>query len=201
MASSQTSLASTDGDDHHHHHIVMIPYMAQGHIIPFIALAKLLEHRTHYTITFATSPHNIPAVQSALPPNTTIHLAAFPFNGSDDGLPPAAENTNTLPFTLPPSIPSLPDSLARLRPPPLHPPPPHLHHRRRHPRMDGPDRQTARHLPRGLHHIRRLRRRCILLSVAASPTHQNRVRYVFRSGTSRYVSAPPLPAGFLSQSG
>ncbi|XXG67927.1 hypothetical protein AAC387_Pa06g1156 [Persea americana] len=100
MASSQTSPASTDGDDHHHHHIVMIPYMAQGHIIPFIALAKLLEQRTHYTITFVTTPHNIPTVQSALPPNSTIRLASLPFNGSDHGLPPAAENTNTLPFPL-----------------------------------------------------------------------------------------------------
>ncbi|XP_058095037.1 crocetin glucosyltransferase 3-like [Magnolia sinica] len=80
-------------------HIVMFPYMAQGHLIPFVALAKLIEQRTAHTITIVTTPLNIPTVESSLPPNTSIRLSSLPFNSSEHGLPPNSENTNTLPFT------------------------------------------------------------------------------------------------------
>ncbi|XP_058101318.1 crocetin glucosyltransferase 3-like isoform X2 [Magnolia sinica] len=81
-------------------HIVMFPFMAQGHIIPFLTLAKLLDDRTPYTITFVSTPLNIKNLQSSLPPDTSIRLTSLPFNPSDHGLPSNAENTNSIPFHL-----------------------------------------------------------------------------------------------------
>ena len=47
-------------------HIVMVPFMAQGHIIPFLALARQIQQRTKsFTITIASqhSPqHSIPPI-------------------------------------------------------------------------------------------------------------------------------------------
>ncbi|XP_058092294.1 UDP-glycosyltransferase 92A1-like [Magnolia sinica] len=82
------------------HHVLLFPYLAKGHLNPFVALAKLLELETSYTITIITTPLNIPTVQSSLPPTSTIRIASLPFNSSDHGLPPDTENTNALPFHL-----------------------------------------------------------------------------------------------------
>ncbi|KAL5990214.1 hypothetical protein ACLOJK_011111 [Asimina triloba] len=83
-------------------HIVMLPFPAQGHLIPFVALAKLIEQRTDHTITITilTTQQNIPTLRSSLPPDTSIRLAALPFNPSDHGLPPHAQNTDSLPTAL-----------------------------------------------------------------------------------------------------
>ncbi|CAN6693430.1 unnamed protein product [Malus baccata var. baccata] len=81
-------------------HIVMFPFMAQGHIIPFLALAQQLEQKKGCTITLINTPLNIKKLSSSLPPNTTIHLLEIPFKSSDHGLPSDAENTNSLPYHL-----------------------------------------------------------------------------------------------------
>ncbi|KAE8022779.1 hypothetical protein FH972_008553 [Carpinus fangiana] len=57
-------------------HIVMLPYLAHGHLIPFLALAKQLQRRTGFTITIASTKLNI---------------------YSDHDLPPNTENTENLP--------------------------------------------------------------------------------------------------------
>ncbi|KAB1211927.1 UDP-glycosyltransferase 92A1 [Morella rubra] len=74
--------------------------MAQGHIIPFLALARYLEQRTNYTITFVNTPLNIKKLRSSLPPNSSISLVEIPFCNSDHGLPSNNENTNALPYHL-----------------------------------------------------------------------------------------------------
>ncbi|XXG67919.1 hypothetical protein AAC387_Pa06g1151 [Persea americana] len=78
-------------------YILLLPFLAQGHLIPFIALARLLKQRTPYTITIINSSLNIQRLRSFLPENTTIHLVSIPFNSSDHGLPPNCENTSTVP--------------------------------------------------------------------------------------------------------
>nr|XP_010918853.2 uncharacterized protein LOC105043134 [Elaeis guineensis] len=78
--------------------IVMFPYLAQGHIIPFLALAKLVEQRNpSYTITIVSTPLNIQNIRSSLPPNSNILLNDLPFCSSDHGLPPNTENTDSVP--------------------------------------------------------------------------------------------------------
>lgn len=81
-------------------HIVMVPYMAQGHIIPFLALARQIEQRTSFTITIANTPLNIQYLRSAISSSSRIRLAELPFNAAQYGLPPNIENTEKLPLTL-----------------------------------------------------------------------------------------------------
>ncbi|CAK7339283.1 unnamed protein product [Dovyalis caffra] len=80
--------------------MVMFPFMAQGHIIPFLALAIEIEQKRGCTITFVNTPLNIKRIKTCLSPNSSIHLLEIPFQSSDHGLPPDCENTNDLPYHL-----------------------------------------------------------------------------------------------------
>nr|GMD68098.1 UDP-glycosyltransferase 92A1-like [Ipomoea batatas] len=89
----------------HQHHIVMLPFMAQGHMIPFLALAKKIHETTSFTITIATTPLNaqylrttISAEGSKSPPSPGIRVADLSFNPADHGLESKAENTEALAF-------------------------------------------------------------------------------------------------------
>ncbi|KAG2671266.1 hypothetical protein I3760_14G125900 [Carya illinoinensis] len=80
--------------------IVLFPFMMQGHIIPFLALALHIEQRTNHSITFVNTPLNIKKLRYSLPPESSINLVEIPFCSSDHGLPPNTENTDTLPYHL-----------------------------------------------------------------------------------------------------
>ncbi|KAF5949978.1 hypothetical protein HYC85_011971 [Camellia sinensis] len=54
--------------------IVMFPFMAQGHIIPFLALALELEKKNGYTITFVNTRLNIKKLRPSIPPYSSIRL-------------------------------------------------------------------------------------------------------------------------------
>uniref|UniRef100_A0A2P2P572 Glycosyltransferase n=1 Tax=Rhizophora mucronata TaxID=61149 RepID=A0A2P2P572_RHIMU len=78
-------------------HVVMLPVMAHGHLIPFLALARKIHRRTGFTITIANTPLNIQYLRSSLNSQETgIKLAELPFCGTDHGLPPNVENTENL---------------------------------------------------------------------------------------------------------
>uniref|UniRef100_A0A7N0TRZ1 Glycosyltransferase n=1 Tax=Kalanchoe fedtschenkoi TaxID=63787 RepID=A0A7N0TRZ1_KALFE len=79
-------------------HIVMAPFMAQGHLIPFLALANHIHKRTAFTITIATTPLNLKYLRRALSRDMdrAINLAELPFSSSHHGLPPDTENTEAL---------------------------------------------------------------------------------------------------------
>ncbi|CAI9106614.1 OLC1v1005810C1 [Oldenlandia corymbosa var. corymbosa] len=79
--------------------IVIFPFMAQGHIIPFLALALRIEQKG-YLINYVSTPLNIKKLHSLIPPNSSIRLVEIPFNSSDYGLPPDAENNDDLPYNL-----------------------------------------------------------------------------------------------------
>ncbi|XVE81088.1 hypothetical protein DITRI_Ditri15bG0035200 [Diplodiscus trichospermus] len=91
-----------DSSDYPQINIVMLPYMAHGHFIPYLALARQIHHRTGFNVTVATTPLNIQFLRSTLhhenSSSSGIHLAELPFNSADHGLPPNAENTENLPF-------------------------------------------------------------------------------------------------------
>ncbi|KAL0287328.1 UNVERIFIED_CONTAM: UDP-glycosyltransferase 92A1 [Sesamum angustifolium] len=85
-------------------HIVLFPYMAQGHILPFLALAQHMEQKG-YAITFVNTPLNINKLHKSLPPSSNnITLVEIPFNSSDHGLPPHSENSDALPYYLIPCL-------------------------------------------------------------------------------------------------
>ncbi|CAM8964546.1 unnamed protein product [Rhodiola kirilowii] len=87
-------------------HIVIFPFMAQGHIIPIIALAHKIHNHNHnnnITISIVNTPLNIANLKSSassFPQNFPIQFYELPFNSSDFGLPPDAQNTDVLPYPL-----------------------------------------------------------------------------------------------------
>ncbi|KAJ4963778.1 hypothetical protein NE237_023717 [Protea cynaroides] len=74
--------------------VVIFPFMAQGHILPFLSLALHIEERFGFTVTFVNTPLNIKTLKPSLPPHSTINLVSLPFSSSDHGLPPNTENTH-----------------------------------------------------------------------------------------------------------
>ncbi|KAK1266353.1 UDP-glycosyltransferase 92A1 [Acorus gramineus] len=80
--------------------MMLFPFMAQGHLIPFLQLAQLIERRNGYSITLINTPSNIRNLRSYLPTSSSVHLSSLPFNPSDHGLPPGHESMDSLPFHL-----------------------------------------------------------------------------------------------------
>ncbi|KAI9195648.1 hypothetical protein LWI28_016911 [Acer negundo] len=80
-------------------HIVMLPMLAHGHLIPFLALANQIQQTTGFTVTIANTPLNINYLRST---STTanseskIRLVELPFCSTDHGLPANTENTENL---------------------------------------------------------------------------------------------------------
>lgn len=79
--------------------IVLFPFMSQGHLNPFLALALQLEQKG-YSIIFVNTPLNIKKLKRSLPSKSSVQLLQIPFNSSDHGLPPDSENTDDLPYNL-----------------------------------------------------------------------------------------------------
>ncbi|VFR01838.1 unnamed protein product [Cuscuta campestris] len=81
-------------------HFILFPFMAQGHMIPMIDIAKLLSHRG-VRVTVLLTPHNAARVgpvvsraqESGLP--VQVHLLDFPC--AEAGLPSGCENFDLLP--------------------------------------------------------------------------------------------------------
>ncbi|KAM1049964.1 hypothetical protein ACFX2I_031683 [Malus domestica] len=87
-------------------HIVMLPFMAQGHLIPFLQLARNLQQRKSLiTVTVASTALNIQYLRTTIASNSSsqsdsnIRLAELSFCGTDHGLPPNGENTENLPIS------------------------------------------------------------------------------------------------------
>ena len=81
-------------------HFVLVPLLAQGHMIPMIDMARILAGRG-VIVTLVTTPHNASrfehtisrAAQSGLP----IHLLQIPFPCQQVGLPLGCDNLDALP--------------------------------------------------------------------------------------------------------
>ncbi|GLU02691.1 hypothetical protein SLE2022_199320 [Rubroshorea leprosula] len=78
--------------------VIMFPFMAHGHLNPFMALAEKLVRRGSCTITIVNTPWNIQTLKSSFPPDskTNISFAEIPFNSARYGLPVNAENMGEL---------------------------------------------------------------------------------------------------------
>ncbi|CAI9276182.1 unnamed protein product [Lactuca saligna] len=78
-------------------HIAMLPWLAFGHIIPFLELAKLMATKGH-KISFISTPRNIhrlPQIPSTLTPLINFIKIDIP---KVENLPENAESTKDLPF-------------------------------------------------------------------------------------------------------
>ena len=84
-------------DDPEKLHVVMFPWLAFGHILPYLELSKLMAQEGH-RISFISTPRNIDRLPK-LPLNLRplIDLVEFPLP-KVDGLPENAEATTDLPY-------------------------------------------------------------------------------------------------------
>ncbi|KAE8692513.1 UDP-glycosyltransferase 73D1 [Hibiscus syriacus] len=80
-------------------HFVLIPLMAQGHMIPMVDLARLLAERG-VTVSLITTPHNASRFDTVIERATglghEIRLVKIPFPCREVGLPVGCENLDTL---------------------------------------------------------------------------------------------------------
>ncbi|KAG6742844.1 hypothetical protein POTOM_053785 [Populus tomentosa] len=80
----------------------MLPFLAHGHLIPFLALARQIHQATGFKISIASTPLNIQYLSSTFnsssdePENDHIHLLELPFCSTDNDLPPNTENSENL---------------------------------------------------------------------------------------------------------
>ncbi|KAK3211142.1 hypothetical protein Dsin_015848 [Dipteronia sinensis] len=77
----------------HQLHIAMFPWLAFGHIIPYLELAKLIAQRGH-KISFISTPRNIDRLPKLADPNINFVKLTLPHQ---DNLPETAEATSDIP--------------------------------------------------------------------------------------------------------
>uniref|UniRef100_A0A7N0V1B7 Glycosyltransferase n=1 Tax=Kalanchoe fedtschenkoi TaxID=63787 RepID=A0A7N0V1B7_KALFE len=82
-------------------HFVLLPFMAQGHAIPMIDIAKLLASRSGTTVTLLLTPLNHIQVKPILSRSSQlgahIHVEELHFPAEEAGLPAGCENVDALP--------------------------------------------------------------------------------------------------------
>jgi len=83
-------------------HFVLFPFMAQGHMIPMIDIARLLAQRG-VTITIVTTPHNAARFKNvlnrAIESGLAINILHVKFPYQEFGLPEGKENIDSLDST------------------------------------------------------------------------------------------------------
>ncbi|XP_057769370.1 UDP-glycosyltransferase 90A1-like [Salvia miltiorrhiza] len=75
-------------------HILLFPFLAKGHAIPLLHLARLLLHHGA-AVTLVTTPANRSFIRSSLP--SAISVVDIPFPQNIPGIPPGVESTDKLP--------------------------------------------------------------------------------------------------------
>ena len=100
------SAAMGHEQDHGAGHLLLFPFLAQGHLIPFLNLARRLESQgrrrssdqRRLVVTIVSTPRNVADLRRAVPAGSSIGFAELPFSPSDHGLPPDAESTDAVPL-------------------------------------------------------------------------------------------------------
>ncbi|KAJ9540559.1 hypothetical protein OSB04_027065 [Centaurea solstitialis] len=76
-------------------HVVLFPFMAKGHTIPILHLARLLLRR-NAAVTIFTTPSNHPYISASLS-DTPTTIISLPFPQNIPGIPAGVESTDKLP--------------------------------------------------------------------------------------------------------
>ncbi|XP_062213845.1 UDP-glycosyltransferase 92A1-like [Phragmites australis] len=104
-------------------HLLLFPFLAQGHLIPFLNLAKRIDSlgqragsggRRSLAITIVSTSRNVASLRRAVPAGSSIGFADLPFSPSDHGLPPDAEGADVIPLQ---AFPAFYFATESLRPP------------------------------------------------------------------------------------
>ncbi|KDP29788.1 hypothetical protein JCGZ_18723 [Jatropha curcas] len=91
-------------------HVAFFPWLAFGHMIPFLELAKHIAQKGH-KVSFISTPGNIQRLPK-IPPNLTSNMNFISLSLPQvDTLPPDAEATIDLPFSQVPYLKLAYDSL------------------------------------------------------------------------------------------
>lgn len=75
-------------------HIVIFPWLAFGHLLPGLKLARRLASRGH-RVSFVSTPRNLSRLPPGLAPRVDLVPLPLP---RVDGLPEGAESTNDVPY-------------------------------------------------------------------------------------------------------
>ncbi|KAJ3707089.1 hypothetical protein LUZ61_010794 [Rhynchospora tenuis] len=93
-------------------HILLIPYPAQGHLLPLLDLAHLLSLHHGFSLTVLVTPQNLPLIQPFLSSTPAASPLVFPLP-SHPSIPSGAEHARHLPPHIHPVLLSLPLSLLK----------------------------------------------------------------------------------------
>jgi hypothetical protein len=85
-------------------HVVAVPSLAQGHLIPFLQLAKLLASCGDLAVSYITTPGNAKRLQPEVErSNLDIRLVSIPMPPID-GVPPGIDSTDNVPMHIVPLL-------------------------------------------------------------------------------------------------
>ena len=82
-------------------HIIIFPFLAQGHVFPFLNLAKQLEQHTrkhdkNTVITLVSTPLNVAKLRNSISESSCIKLAEISFSATSYGIQPGIESTESI---------------------------------------------------------------------------------------------------------
>nr|AVW82179.1 UDP-glucosyltransferase UGT73C24 [Barbarea vulgaris subsp. arcuata] len=80
-------------------HFVVIPYMAQGHMIPLVDISRLLSQRQGVTVSIITTTQNVAKIKTSLSSSSSfpsINIVEVKFPSQQAGLPEGCESIDML---------------------------------------------------------------------------------------------------------
>ncbi|CAI0557415.1 unnamed protein product [Linum tenue] len=75
-------------------HVAILPFMAHGHMIPIIDIAKLFASRRGVKTTIITTRLNAPLVSKQIPTTAEIHIELIRFPAAEAGVPEESETAD-----------------------------------------------------------------------------------------------------------
>ncbi|KAI4344009.1 hypothetical protein L6164_011286 [Bauhinia variegata] len=87
-------------------HLLVIPFPAQGHMIPLLDLTDKIASRGGITITVFTTPNNLSLINPLVSARPCVHILLLPFP-PHPSIPPGVENAKDIPHSVRPIMQAL----------------------------------------------------------------------------------------------